>query len=413
MTSNDDGVHSLPAGQDDKRLTSIKNVPAEGFSCVVEPIELTSITGDWSDLLKDLADPHPVLHPDWMVTWWKHYAHKRKLRLGVYYKHGRLLGLAPLCQRRVWYAPGIPFRRLELMGQGQGEPDAVCGEYINILSRPGFETEVAENFAAALLNGTFGQWDECYFAMTEADHPMNEALSLALHRKDIPVICHQRESAPFVELPATWAAYLQSRKSKRRNWMRRTLKAFESWAGENGGYEVCRATDMTTLKSGMEILARLHAERWKQAGERGCFSSDRFTAFHHDYAAVLLAKDELDLLWLEVGGRPVAAHYSFATAGRVYFYQSGRAMDVPENVRIGSVLFILAIQGAITNGLREYDFLAGDDAYKAYFATASRPLADLRIARPTLRENVRKTTRSIAAALKVKRPNPLPETNSS
>jgi CelD/BcsL family acetyltransferase involved in cellulose biosynthesis len=104
----------------------------------------------------------------------------------------------------------------------------------------------------------------------------------------------------------------------------------------------------------------------------------------------LAAENALELLWLTVRGEPVAAFYNVVWQGKVYFYQSGRKLDVPESVRPGIVLHARAIRRAIERGRREYDFLAGSSQYKRKLATGIHPLVLVRAVRAPLREALRR-----------------------
>ena len=94
---------------------------------------------------------------------------------------------------------------------------------------------------------------------------------------------------------------------------------------------------------------------------------------------------QLDLLWLTVKGEPIAAAYNIVFRGKVYFYQSGRKLDLPKQVKPGISIHAFAIERSITLGHREYDFLNGASQYKLKLATATRPLVTLRAIAPSLR----------------------------
>jgi CelD/BcsL family acetyltransferase involved in cellulose biosynthesis len=104
----------------------------------------------------------------------------------------------------------------------------------------------------------------------------------------------------------------------------------------------------------------------------------------------------LDLLWLVVRGEPIAASYNIVFGNKVYFYQSGRRMDVPKTVRPGIAMHALAIQRSIEHGRREYDFLQGASRYKRDLAHASRALVTLRAVAPHLRARAVETARMMA-----------------
>jgi CelD/BcsL family acetyltransferase involved in cellulose biosynthesis len=102
-----------------------------------------------------------------------------------------------------------------------------------------------------------------------------------------------------------------------------------------------------------------------------------------------LDRNALELRWLSVRGEPVAALYNLTWNDKVYFYQSGRKLDVPSGVRPGIVIHLRAIRRAIEAGRREYDFLGGASQYKRKLATATRPLVSVRAVRSPVLELAR------------------------
>jgi CelD/BcsL family acetyltransferase involved in cellulose biosynthesis len=186
---------------------------------------------------------------------------------------------------------------------------------------------------------------------------------------------------PFIALPKRWDDYLGALPSDDRYMVKRSLRDFERWAGKSVKVEVARTYD--DLERGKAILHRLHEHRWQAAGKAGVFASRLFRRFHDLVMPALLDRGELDLRWLVANGEPVAATYSIVHGGRLFFYQGGRATTVPKGVRPGIVLHLYAIRAAIEAGRLEYDFLGGDARYKDQLATAARPLAEIRIVRPS------------------------------
>jgi CelD/BcsL family acetyltransferase involved in cellulose biosynthesis len=114
----------------------------------------------------------------------------------------------------------------------------------------------------------------------------------------------------------------------------------------------------------------------------------------------LLDEEAIDLSWLSVRGRPVAASYNVIWHGKVHFYQGGRTLDVPKNVRPGIVLHAYSIRRAIEAGFSEYDFLGGTSQYKLDLATNVRRLACLRAVRARLKEGVRGAAEKSLARMK-------------
>ncbi|HEU4406269.1 MAG TPA: GNAT family N-acetyltransferase [Polyangiaceae bacterium] len=352
--------------------------------------ELERLRAPWRALLARGALNEPTRGPGWALAWWRVFGGQdgRELRALAFSRGGRLVGLAPLLARPYAYAPGVRFRRLELVATGEREADETCSDYTGVLAERGREREVAARLAEALVGSETGPWDELVLGAQSGDDPMPALLGEALERAGARVSLETCGWAPYVPLPESFEAYLQALPPSHRYLVRRSLRQFEAWAGEEPRLE--RVTRPADLRRGLRVLVDLHRERWASRGRRGVFDSAPFRAFHEAILPELLAAGALDLGWLQARGEPVAAFYNFVWDDKVYFYQSGRRVDgVPPSVRLGIVMHACAIRDAIRAGWREYDFLAGDSRYKLELALARRPLLTLRAARPSMVEALR------------------------
>lgn len=364
-----------------------------------------ALEAKWRELLDSSARPELMLGPDWMLGWWKYYAQGRRLAIGLFNDGERLVGLAPFCMRKFHYRPGIPFRRLEFLSSSGAEQDGACGEYLNVIARAGYEDVVAAAVAKELARDAFGAWDECVLEMVDLASPMTAPLIAALDRKGQTVSVAPASTAFYLPLVQDWDTYMTSLPSKRRKWFKRSWRTFLDWVGDRG-YSSRVAVDDASLNEGIRILVELHTTRWESDGQDGAFASHRFRTFIESYARCLMQTGKLDLRWLEVGGVPVAAQCSFIDRGTVYFYQSGRRMDVPHSVPVGIVILMLAMQDAMAKGLATFDFLGGDYPYKGYFTKHTKPLVHVRVARRTLREGLRASlVATVRAARAVRRPH--------
>jgi CelD/BcsL family acetyltransferase involved in cellulose biosynthesis len=356
---------------------------------VTDPARLRKIRGPWEDLVARSADDQPTLDPNWMLPWWDVFGSedKRQLRVICFHDGDRLVGLGPLLARRQVYRPAIPFRRLEMVGSGEREPDETCADYLGIIAEKGREAEVASAFARALTSNVAGPWDELVLSSMNGDGPMPVLLRDALEAYDLRVELTEWATAPFVRLPKTWDDYLAALKQSKRAQLRKSLRSFESWAG--GPPVVTRVRSLSELAEGKRVLLALHCERW---GGGGVFGSAKFRSFHDRVMPDLLAKGALDLGWMSVRDEPVAAFYNLRWNGKLHFYQGGRKLDLPDEIRVGVTMHAYLIRAAIEAGLREYDFLAGASQYKMSLALATRPLVLLRAARPSMLETARRAS---------------------
>jgi CelD/BcsL family acetyltransferase involved in cellulose biosynthesis len=359
---------------------------------VTTPERLRALRSAWEDLLDRSATSEPTLHPAWLLPWWNVFGSEggRELRVVTFHEAGRLIGLAPLTMRPYRYRRTIPFRRLESMASGEAAEDETCSDYLGIVADGDREPAVCEAFASALAKGDLGACDELVIPAMNGEAALPRLLQRALGVRGFRVSLDETAVCAYIALPKTWDEYLAALKQNKRGQLRKSLRAFEEWAG--GPPEIVRAENSRQLEEQRRILIALHEQRWAGAdpsGAGGVFNSRTFTAFHEEAMRELLAVGALDLGSMQVRGEAIAAFYNLRWRGKIYFYQAGRKLDVPQSVRVGVTMHAYLIRAAIESGLREYDFLAGDSQYKMSLATATRPLVTLRAVKPSVRETAR------------------------
>jgi CelD/BcsL family acetyltransferase involved in cellulose biosynthesis len=191
---------------------------------------------------------------------------------------------------------------------------------------------------------------------------------------------------------------------------RKHLRRLQRTMLDSGRATVRHVTSETQLARGFDILVRLHNERWRRRNVRGAFEDPRFERFHRDAAAGLLAEGALEFSWIEIDGRPVAAEYLLSDARGRYAYQGGIDPDALD-LEPGRLAAIVMLRQAIDEGCAFYDFLRGDEEYKAHLRAEPRSIITLRLwsARPSVRlrrrvwqaiDTSRRTRRSVRQWLK-------------
>jgi len=362
---------------------------------------LARLSVPWRQLLERAASPSLSKTPTWLLAWWRQFGcvDGRKL-CAVTMRDattGELVALIPLCRRTVMVRRVLPIRRLELLATGEDLADEICSDYTGAIVASGYEAAVAKSTVRLLVDGRLGEFDQLVMPRMSGDDPFPVALAEALGRAGLQPSLEQEITCPYVPLPGNFQAYCQSLDRDRRYVVTRSLRELEKWAGP-AGYSRVVARTPAQLAEGRAILHSLHSERWNANGQEGLFTSARFTRFHDDVMTALLggADGQLELQWLVVAGRPVVVLYNIVYRGRVYFYQSGRKLDVPKGVKLGLAAHALALRAAMEDGRSEYDFLAGTAQYKRQLALARHTLVTLSAAAPSVRA---RTAMAAAAAL--------------
>jgi CelD/BcsL family acetyltransferase involved in cellulose biosynthesis len=128
----------------------------------------------------------------------------------------------------------------------------------------------------------------------------------------------------------------------------------------------------------MNLLVELHQRRQEMLGEEGCFASARFLGFYRDVVPELLRRGQVQFYWLELDGKPVAAEYQLVGNGTLYAYQAGVDPGSME-YQPGKLINLAILRRAIEHGYRAFDFLRGDESYKARFGARPRPTVEYRV----------------------------------
>jgi hypothetical protein len=326
----------------------------------------------------------------WLSTWWRHYGceapggGRRELAvLGVFDDADALVGVAP------WYQEARVAQGCTLKMLGSGE---VCSDYLSVLSAPGHIDEVALALAE-FLTGTqlvirngpqaaslklaaspFAAWD--LLELTGVDEEERPVQRLGAELAALGCTVHARSTINCwrIDLPTRWETYVKTLSKKFGSEVLR----FERKYFASGRAAMHALAGLDRLPWALDLLIDLHQRRWRSLGQRGCYASRRFTAFIRDAAAPMMRQGQLQFLWLEVDGRPAAAEFQLVGGGAIYAYQNGIHPEM-EKFHPGKLANIASIRRAVEQGYRSFDFLRGDEPYKAHFRAAPRPSLEIRI----------------------------------
>lgn len=330
------------------------------------PTQLVQFRDEWNALDGGM----PFRSHEWLTTWWNHYGEAPRQRLHVIAlrddEAGPLVGLAP------WYLDHSRTRGEVLRPLGGGE---VCSDHRGILCTPSREAEVARSIACYLSKSD--AWNRLELDAVDESDVVIQHLSSELAKRDCEVSTRGDGNCWSVDLPATWDEFLALQSKSHRKQLRRAAdRVLDTPRCQWHAVE-----SLDDFREAWPIFVDLHQRRRTSLGEPGCFASDRFTAFHTEVAPLMLAAGRLRLGWLELDGSPAAAEYHFAGLGGTYAYQGGvdpdRLDDEP-----GRLSNIATIRRAIEQKHTAFDFLRGDEPYKAHWRATPQPTYRLRVVAP-------------------------------
>jgi CelD/BcsL family acetyltransferase involved in cellulose biosynthesis len=291
--------------------------------------------------------------------------------LAVFDDGDMLIGLAP------WFIQSTAAfgSAVRMLGS-----DEVCSDYLTLLAGRGLEQDVAEIIAEYLTDaipearGDHRGWDRLELAGVDCDDHPTDYLAESLRRRGCTI--HRRSTVNCwrIDLPTEWEEYLDGLSKKFRQEVRRLERRYF-----DSGKAVLRTVEkLVDLPRGLDLLVELHQRRRQSLGEPGCYASPRFSSFIREVSPLMMQQGQMQFQWLEIDGRPAAVEYQLVGSGVVYAYQTGidpaTAADQP-----GKLTNLAGIRRAIEGGHHSYDFLRGDEPYKAHFRAAARPSMEIRI----------------------------------
>lgn len=332
--------------------------------------ELCELESRWNAL----AGWNPFLSWDWLATWWMVYgsvrsggrpSRKQPRVLAVYDgpDTSQLVGVAPLYLEKTVAKGNV----LRLLGTGE-----VCTDHLSVVCGESDRGRVADALAEHLTHDD--DWDAIELTGVDAADEAWRELVAALGRRECEVTSEKADACWRVELPDTWDEYVARQSKSHRKQLRRA----ERRVLESDRIAWHRVHDEAELDAAWHVFVDLHQRRRKSLGEPGCFASRAFGEFHRQVAERLLRCGRLRLSWLELDGSPVAAEYHFASDDTTFAYQGG--VD-PErlNEEPGRLSTILCLRTAIEEGHRWFDFMRGDEPYKAHWRAGPQPTVDYRV----------------------------------
>jgi CelD/BcsL family acetyltransferase involved in cellulose biosynthesis len=353
--------------------------------------ELAPLATDWDRL----AGGVPFRSWTWQSAWWRHYGgapsgHRQKTRLYVlvvYSTAGVPVGIAPW----YWEHTSAKGRVLRFLGLGE-----IASDHLSVLCQPGMEDAVTGALAdwltdanrphvGAALADDSSAWDLLELTGADTQDARMTRLAEALERRGYAIHRRPGVNCWALELPNRWEDFLPELPKTLRQHCRRTDK----WLSAGRATMHC-VENLADLSMGQEILLDLHQRRRQSLGEPGCFASPQFTAFHQEVMPELLRQGRLCLSWVEIDGRPVATDYLLSGEGVMYVYQGGMAPE-EKACSPGHLITMLMIRRAIEQGYRVFDFLRGDEPYKAQWHAQPRASVELRIVAPRASARLRHT----------------------
>ena len=326
------------------------------ISLTHDPKVLIGLQEQWEALQDRSSADGIYLSWEWVNAWWEYFGHEHELwLLQAHTPDGKLVGIAPLTLTS--FAPVakrlsmIKWRQLQLAGAGMGL------EHLDLIIEHGFEKSITEAFINHLRKFQ-SRWDVLHVSgLCEGTGGLSTI-------KDCPKIAWEEEIdlvAPYIALPATWDEYFSGLSKLKRKAERRRMRDLDEQYPDKWALE--RITSPEMLHPTFDRLIELHQATWAVRGLPGAFYDARFAVFFRELSLRFLRRGWLRMYRLCLDGKIAAVLCTYEYRGRIYDFVSGVDYTYGD-LGVGHVITQLAIKSAIETGIREYDFMWGNEPYK-------------------------------------------------
>ncbi len=328
----------------------------------------------WEDLSSHVAYKSFFLNWTWMYNWWQYYSGRNKsfelmILAGEHAESGELVGLLPLYIRDARLLKIAKFREIRFIGTGIESTD-----YLEIISRTGYEEAVGHLFLEYLLEGK-GRGDSFVFENLIESSLLLRRFRPIIAAKNISVSASLHRICPYVTLPASYDEYLSTLSANwRSNVRRKTRKLFKM---NDISFEVL--SDPSRLPEALPDLFNLHNERFRQVRKTSGFYQDVRLGFHQKMSGILAGQKQAILFALKDGEKRIATLYCFSYDKRLMYFQSGFDPDY-QKFSVGAVLLGKVIEYAIDSGYEIFDFMRGGEDYKFHWAKSYEQIFNLQCA---------------------------------
>jgi CelD/BcsL family acetyltransferase involved in cellulose biosynthesis len=311
----------------------------------------------WNALVDASTYPNVFRRWEWQNLWWKWFGNGCQPYVLGLSQGAELVGIVPL------YAGPSRFGKRRLTWIGAGGP--TFPEYLGPIVRQDCGAAAIEAIAEHFRRAD-RTWDSLWLPDVPPDDLLTRALMDDLGRI-FWTIRVPGDVCPMFDLPES-SDLLMNRLS---HHGRQREKGRLRKARKNFRVELHTVERPDELETAFPTLVEMHRSSRALHGQQSPFDDRTYAAFHREIIRTLLPQGLARLYLLLFDDKPVAFQYGYVYGGKYYVFQVGFDSEAAD-YSPGAVLLQLVVDDLIRQGLREFDFLRGEESYKNYYATGQR-----------------------------------------
>ena len=348
------------------------------------------LSEDWITL-EENAETSFFLSWTWISTWLRTY--QPEVDVLKVYCDERLVALSLLSRSDFSQWKRFHSRRLHIHQTGEPAQDQIWTEYNGILACPEHEAAIYAILLPYLLEH-YPDWDE--LVIGAISKKVADQLEGSSYLK--PLVLWQSPSygVDLLELKAEFPDYLSSLSRNTRYQVRRSFKLYDA----QGGLSLQFASNVDEALSFFKQAGPLHLEKWGAGQGESGYSNPAFIKFHENLIQAAFPSGQVDLIKVSCNTRVLGYLYNFLYRDQVYFYLSGLLSEADSKLKPGLCAHSLAIQHYMDQGYQFYDFMGGQDRYKASLGKEHEELFHIALQKDHLKFKIEAFLRSMKQSFK-------------
>lgn len=308
------------------------------MALTVERVDFAAAENDWRELFSCCDPAYPFLSPTWQRTWWEEFGDSREPVLLRVTDGAKACALVPLMREGdiITFAGNT----------------SIC-DYMDVVGADDRRAEVME---AVLRSLGEEPWSELVLWAVREDSPTFKALPGVCTSLGLNFETEVEDVCPQLDLPGDWEEYLASLDKKDRHELRRKLRKLSQ--GGEPDLEVLTTAD--DVSAAMDDFLKQHKT---SRADKETFMTPQMEGFFRRVVPAIAAEGGVEMTFLKLGGVRAACVLCFRTDGDLLLYNSGYEKAYA-GLSVGLLSKALALQRAIEQGMRRFDFLRGAEPYK-------------------------------------------------
>ncbi len=316
---------------------------------------------EWDELLQKSHLNLPFLTFAFQQAWWQHQGGGEWQNAELYIITGRgedgaLLGIAPL------------FRvegQLYLIGSHE------IADYLDFIARP----QDLDDFVRAVLGAIKADENSAQLTLYNLldESKTIESVKAAVQAAGLTVSEETLQPCPYIALPESFDAYLESLDSKQAHELRRKMRK----AARN---VLPVSTELVSEASELDQALDDFFGLMTQEEDKLKFLTPAMRAQMEAIARAAFAGGWLQLVFLKVGRQRAAAYMNFDYDNRIWGYNAGFS-NAHAQLSPGWLMMAEMMQRSIEDKKTVFDFMRGDEEYKYRFGAVNRYVKKLTIGR--------------------------------